>query len=105
MLQFLTLIAVFLGTTGLLYGGYIFLNRRKLAASDAMMERLREVEQATVASQSILRSDTVSDLPALDRLLASRKWTVTLAGRLARAGSKMSPGSFCLLYTSPSPRD
>jgi len=60
------------------------------------MERLREVEQATVASQSILRSDTVSDLPALDRLLASRKWTTTLAGRLARAGSKMSPGSFVL---------
>lgn len=96
MLQLLTLLLVFVGTAGLLYGGYVFLNRRKLAASDAILERLREVEQAMASTQSILRNDAVSDLPALDKLLANRKFTGKLATRLARAGSKMSPGSFVL---------
>ncbi|MEQ1691763.1 MAG: type II secretion system F family protein [Gemmatimonas sp.] len=96
MLQFFTLLVVFVATTGLLYGSYVFFNRRTLAASDAVVERLREMEQAVVASQSILLDDTVSDLPVLDRLLAPQKWTATLAGRLHRAGSKMSPGSFVL---------
>lgn len=96
MLQFLTLLVVFVAITGLIYGSYVFFNRRRLAASDAIIERLKEVELAVVSSQSILRDDTVSDLPVLDRLLASRKWTQELAHRLHRAGSKMSPGSFIL---------
>lgn len=96
MLQFLLLLLVFVATAGLLYGSYIFLNRRSIAASDAVMERLREVEQAMVLAQSILRDDTVSDLPVLDRLMSNRRWTGNLATRLRRAGSKMSPGSFVL---------
>lgn len=96
MLQFLLLLLVFVAASGLLYGGYVFLNRRTIAASDAVMERLREVEQAMVAAQSILRDETVSDLPVLDRLLSNRRWTADMATRLRRAGSKMSPGSFLL---------
>lgn len=96
MLEFLTLLVVFIGTTGLLAGGYLFLNRKKLEESDVVMERLKEVEQALATSQNILRDDTVSDLPILDRLLSSQKWTIGLGTRLTRAGTKMSPGSFVL---------
>jgi tight adherence protein B len=96
MLQTLLLIAVFVATTGILYGGYVFFNRRTLEATDAVMERLREVEQALAVSQSLLRKETVSDLPALDRFLSKLKWTATLSQRLARAGTRMSPGSFVL---------
>jgi len=96
MIQLMVLVAVFASTTGILYGGYIFLNRRSLQATDAVRERLREVEQALADSQSLLRKDTVSDLPALDRFLVRQKWTATLSLRLSRAGSRMSPGSFVL---------
>lgn len=96
MLQLLILLIVFVATTGLLYGSYIFLNRKSIAASEAVMERLREAELASVTSQSILRDETVSDLPVLDRFLSQRKWTAGLSTRLRRAGSKMSPGSFVL---------
>jgi tight adherence protein B len=96
VLQLFALLFVFIATTGLLYGGYLYLNRRKIADSDLIRERLKEVELAVASSQNILLDDTVSDLPILDRLLSSRKWTVDLASRLRRAGSKMSPGSFVL---------
>ena len=96
MLQFLLLLVVFAATTGLLYGGYLFVNRRRLAESDAVMERLREAEQATIVARSILRDDTFSDLPVLDRLLSRIAWRQELTQRLRRAGTQMSPGSFLL---------
>ena len=38
---FLLLVLVFVGVAGLLYGGYLFANRRSLAAKEAALERLR----------------------------------------------------------------
>jgi tight adherence protein B len=96
MLQLLILALVFLSTVGLMVGGYVFINRRSLEASDAAVERLREIEHAPTAARSILRESSVSDVPIFDRLLAGRDVTQVLAHQIQRAGLTMTPGSFLL---------
>jgi tight adherence protein B len=97
MSQLLILAAVFLGTVGVLIGGYLFVNRRRLSAADAAMRRLREREGSTPTSaRSIIRDANVSDLPALDRLLAGRGITSWIAEQLQRAGDNGTPGAFVL---------
>jgi tight adherence protein B len=97
MIQILIVSLVFLGTLGLVVGAYTFINRGALSASDAALERLRDVEEAQVAARNILRGETVSDLPALDRFLAERELTGIIARRLRAAGVAMTPGSFLLV--------
>lgn len=96
MAELLTLALVFLGTIGLLVGTWTFLNRSELTASDAALQRLREVEQAQDAARNILKDESVSSLPALDRLLGGREVTARLTLKLQSAGVDMSPGSFVL---------
>jgi tight adherence protein B len=96
MVELLTLALVFLGTIGLLVGTWTYLNRSSLTASDAALERLREVEQAQDAARSILRDESVSTLPALDRLLGGREITGWLTEKLRNAGIEMTPGSLLL---------
>lgn len=96
MIELLTLALVFLGTIGLLVGTWTFFNRRSLTASDAALQRLREVEQAQDAARTILRDESVSTLPALDRLLGGRDVTTRLAMKLQNAGVEMTPGSLVL---------
>ena len=96
MAELLTLALVFLGTIGLLVGTWTFLNRSSLTASDAALERLREVEQAQDAARNILRDESVSALPALDRLLGGRDVTTRLTQKLQSAGVEMTPGSLVL---------
>lgn len=93
---FFLLILVFVGVAGLLYGGYLFANRRSLAAKEAALERLTEVEQAMQASRGLLRDESVSEVDALDRVLAGREFTVRLADQLRRAASNLTVGSFVL---------
>jgi tight adherence protein B len=96
MATLLTLALVFLGTIGLLVGAWTFLNRSSLTASDAALERLREVEQAQDAARNILRDDSVSSVPALERLLGGRELTGRLAQKIQNAGVDMTPGSLVL---------
>ena len=97
MSQLLILAAVFLGTVGVLIGGYLFVNRQRLSAADAAMRRLREREGNTPASaRSIIRDANVSDLPALDRLLAGRGITSWIAEQIQKAGDNGTPGAFVL---------
>jgi tight adherence protein B len=96
MSELLTLALVFLGTIGLLVGTWTFLNRSSLTASDAALERLREVEQAQDAARNILRDESVSTLPGLDRLLGGRDITKRLTDKLQNAGVDMTPGSLVL---------
>lgn len=96
MAELLTLALVFLGTIGLLVGAWTFLNRTSLTASDAALARLREVEQAQDAARNILRDESVSTLPALDRLLGGREITSRLAQKLQGAGVDMTPGRLVL---------
>ena len=97
MTQLLILAAVFLGTVGVLIGGYLYVNRQRLSAADAAMRRLRERDGNTPASaRSIIREANVSDLPALDRLLAGRGITSWIAEQIQRAGDNGTPGAFVL---------
>lgn len=96
MAELLTLALVFLGTIGLLVGTWTFLNRTSLTASDAALERLRDVEQAQDAARNILRDESVSSLPGLDRLLGGRDVTARLTQKLQNAGVDMTPGSLVL---------
>jgi tight adherence protein B len=97
MSQLLILAAVFLGTVGVLIGGYLYINRQRLSAADAAMRRLRERDGNTPASaRSIIRDANVSDLPALDRLLAGRGVTSWIAERIQQAGDNGTPGAFVL---------
>lgn len=96
MSELLTLALVFLGTIGLLVGTWTFFNRSSLTASDAALERLREIEQAQDAARNILRDESVSALPGLDRLLGGRDVTQRLTQKLQSAGMQMTPGSFVL---------
>jgi tight adherence protein B len=96
--QILLLAAVFIGVVGVLIGGYLFINRRALAQTDAALERLRERDRGTPDSvRSILRESNVSTLPALDRLLAGRGVTSVVAEQLQKGGlDTMTPASFIL---------
>jgi tight adherence protein B len=96
--QLLLLAAVFIGTVGVLIGGYLFINRRTLAQADAALERLRDRDRATPDSvRSILREANVSDLPALVKLLAGRDITAAVTEQLQKAGlEQTTPASFIL---------
>ena len=97
MSQLLILAAVFLGTVGVLIGGYLYVNRSRLSAADAAMRRLRARDGHTPTSaRSIIRDANVSDLPALDRFLAGRGITAFVAEQLQKAGNNGTPGAFLL---------
>lgn len=95
-MELLILATVFLGTLMLLVGAYTFVNRRQLTASDAALERLREVEEAQDAARNILRGERVSEVPFLDRLLTGRAVTGILTQKMQGAGVVMTPGGFLL---------
>src|SRR6185503_18837603 len=96
--QLLLLAGVFIAVVGVMIGGYLFINRRTLAQADAALERLRERDRQTPDSvRSILRESNVSDLPALDRLLAGRGVTAIVAEQLQKAGlEQTTPASYIL---------
>jgi tight adherence protein B len=96
--QLLLLAAVFIGVVGVLIGGYLFINRRALAQTDAALDRLRERDRGTPEGvRSILRESNVSTLPALDRLLAGRGITSFVAEQIQKGGlDTMTPASFIL---------
>lgn len=96
MSTLLLLALVFLGTVGVLVGAYVYANRQALSASDAALERLREVEEHEVTLRGILRDARVSELPFLERFLAGKGVTAWLAEEILHAGVNMTPGGFVL---------
>ena len=96
-MQLLILALVFLAILGLFVGGYLFANRRAISASEAALDRLRDVERSpSAAARSILRGENVSEVPMLDRLLSGRGVTDYVQNQLFQAGVQMTPGSFIL---------
>jgi tight adherence protein B len=94
----LTLLLVFLGTGGLLLGVFVFANRRRLAAQQAVRERLAggmAAARGEVAT-NILRDDRVADLEILNSLLSGKNVTQWAATELAKAGSERNPGELLL---------
>lgn len=95
-MQLLILAAVFASVAGVIFGGYLFLNRRRLAAEELVRSRLGVGAAPVVETRAILKDESVSSVPFLDRLLRGRDFTETIAEELARAGSTQLPAVFML---------
>lgn len=87
--------AIFFAIAGIIVGAYLFLNRRHLAEAEAVRARLHGEEDAA-GPRSILKDDTVSQVPFLDALLKGRVVTDTIQARLDRGGVAQKPGVFLL---------
>ncbi len=89
------LAGIFLGTLSVIVGGYIFVNRRSLAAADLARERLSTPEGVD-RTWRLLKDDKVSDVNFVNRLLAGKDWVEELRFQLLRAGVEMKPGAFAM---------
>src|SRR5512139_2430343 len=92
-MQPLALFLVFTGSALLVVGVYAFVNRRRLAAKEALRER---AAAHPALPQSVLRDERKSAVPILDRLLTSHPMTPVIERLLARAGSHFTVGEFLL---------
>ncbi len=93
----LLLLAVFVSALLLVVGGFVFINRRRLAAADAVRVRLggQTVGGGVLRSEapiSILRDSKVSEIPVLEELLSGKGVTIWLEKQIAQAGSRQRPG-------------
>ena len=93
----LILVSVFVGALLLVVGGFVFVNRRRLAAADAVRVRLGGSGSGGGLLRgdspiSILRDSRVSDIPVLEQLLSGRGAAFWLERQIAQAGSKQRPG-------------
>jgi tight adherence protein B len=93
--QIILLATVFLATLGIVFGAYLFVNRRQLAEGAAARARLHgEIE--SIDTKSILKHEAASQVKFLNELLRGRKLTERLKTQLALAGSTQNPGVFLL---------
>lgn len=97
----LLLVSVFVGAVLLVVGGFVFVNRRRLAAADAVRMRLGGDTAAggilrSDVPVSILRDSKMSDIPVLEQLLSGRGMSFWLEREIAQAGSKQRPGEVVL---------
>jgi len=101
-----TLALVFLGTFGLVAGGVLFADRKRLAAVRAVRVRLAApLPGAAVAEGSVrlLRgADRLSGFGLLERVLARWKGTARVAEALRRAGVDRTVGEFVLATAAAS---
>ncbi len=95
----LILSAIFLATLGLCVLGYVILNRRVLTSADIARTRLQPEEQARRA-WILLKDESVSDVPFLQKLMDGKAWTHAIQVELIRAGSDIKPGTFLLTWAT-----
>ena len=104
----LILVTVFFGALLLVFGAFVFVNRRRLAAADAVRVRLGGDKPGggagmlrTDSPVSILRDARMSEIPLLEQLLSGRGLAFWLERQIAQAGSRQRPGEvvlFSLLF-------
>ena len=90
---------IFLGTLGVVVGGYIFVNRRSLTEADLARDRLSAPESAE-RTWRLLKDERVSDLGFINAVLAGKGWVEELGITLTRAGMTMKPGAFILVWAT-----
>jgi tight adherence protein B len=90
---------IFLGTLGLVVGGYVFVNRRSLTEADLARDRLSAPEAAD-RTWRLLKDERVSDLGFINGILAGKSWVEELGLMLTRAGVSMKPGAFVLVWAT-----
>ena len=97
----LILVAVFVGALLLVVGGFVFINRRRLAEADSVRVRLGGdgASGGILRGESpisILRDARMSDIPVLEQLLSGRGLSFWIEKEIAQAGSKQRPGEIVL---------
>ena len=92
------LLVVFVSIIGIVVGTYLFVNRRRLAAAESALAQLGRTDRPQVTdARTILKDNSVSTLPALNRILSGREVSEELTMQLQRAGwTAMKPGDFLL---------
>jgi tight adherence protein B len=95
-MQGLVLLLVFFGTAMLVLGTYALINRRRLAATAMLRQRMGDESPTGTPTANILRDLRRSSLPALDKLLDSMSISEALDFELRRAGASWSVGEFVL---------
>lgn len=95
MLAF-TLVIVFIASTGLVVGAYVFMTRRGLAREEAARRRLREPVDSR-GDVRLMRQEIASAIPMLDDLLRKAPGTRSLRQALRTAGSTASPATLILM--------
>jgi len=95
MLAF-TLVVVFIASTGLVVGSYVFITRRGLAREEAARRRLREPVDSR-SDVRLMRQEAASAIPMLDDLLRKAPGTQSVRQALRAAGSTTSPATLILM--------
>lgn len=93
----LILSAIFLATLGLIVVAYLMLNRTVLTGQDIARSRLRPEEQAQ-RTWTLLKDESVSDVPFLQRLMDGKTWSHAIRSELLIAGSELKPATFVLTW-------
>ena len=92
----LLLTTIFLATLGLIVVGYVIINRRGLQSADIARERLQP--EATERAWTLLKDQTVSDVPFIQQLFDGKAWIYAIQAQLLRAGINQKPGAFVLIW-------
>src|SRR5688572_25817507 len=98
-MDLLVLLIVFVATIALLVAAYMFINRRRIEATNDALSRLATTDEERRAI-SILKGAQAGGAGLLGRLLTGRSFTDSLAEELRRTGARMSPAGFvqmCLI--------
>lgn len=93
----LLLTTIFLATLGVIVVGYVLVNRRGLESADIARTRL-QADTTTERAWSLLKDQTISDVPFIQKLFDGRQWIYTVQGQLLRAGINQKPGVFVLIW-------
>ncbi len=105
-MTFFVLVLVFLGTFGLLAGGALFADRKRLDAVRAVRGRLAAPLPGAAVEEGSVRllrgADRLSGFALLERLLARWNGTARVADALRRAGVERTVGEFVLATAAAS---
>ena len=93
-----TLLFVFIASFGLVLGTYVFISRRSLARRAAARRRIKDVHLDS-ATASLLRDDSLSNIPVLNEWLEKSAYTRSLQREIRSAGLDARPATV-LLSTS-----
>ncbi len=90
-----TLVVVFVASFGLVLGTYVFVGRHTLARRAAARRRIHDVQAGDVTA-GLLRDDSISEIPLLNRLLQRSSHVVNLQYNIRAAGLNTRPATVML---------
>jgi len=93
----LILTAIFLATLSVVIGGYVLVNRRGLASAEIARSRL-QTDTPTERAWSLLKDQTVSDVPFIQKLMDGKRWSYAIQMQLLAAGVQQKAGVFVLVW-------